>query len=61
MDQVKFVEKTATNFTWSICEYFVPYDCMLLSCHVRALEEIHVLLLLECQGVLCSAPYLKLK
>ena len=38
MDQVKFVEKTATNFTWSICEYFVPYDCMLLSCHVRALE-----------------------
>ena len=36
--------------------------CMLLSCHVRVSEWIHILLLGECQGTPCSkqTPYLKL-
>ena len=67
---LEFHQKNNLMGTLSKTEYFtidhiklLYHKCMLLSCHVRVLEQIYTLSLPERQGTPCSkqARYLKFK
>ena len=38
VDQVKFVEDTFKNFTWSTLEYFVPFSTLLMKLQTNSLQ-----------------------
>ena len=40
---------------------YLPFDCIILSCHIRVSERIHTLWLPQCEGTPCSKHGLYLK